>query len=90
MRLAVLSDVHGNLPALEAVLADIEAQADSSSLGEPDAYLVLGDLAAFCPWPSETLARLQELPEALFLQAGFALAAEPQAGPVYRRVLAPD
>ena len=68
MRLAVLSDVHGNLPALEAVLADIEAQADSSSLGEPDAYLVLGDLAAFCPWPSETLARLQELPEALFLQ----------------------
>ncbi|MBN1976096.1 MAG: metallophosphoesterase family protein [Anaerolineae bacterium] len=62
MRLAVLSDVHGNLPALEAVLADIEAQ------GEPDAYLVLGDLAAFCPWPSETLARLQELPEALFLQ----------------------
>ncbi|MBN1814778.1 MAG: metallophosphoesterase family protein, partial [Anaerolineae bacterium] len=48
--------------ALEAVLADIEA------LGEPDVYLVLGDLAAFCPWPSETLARLQALPEALFLQ----------------------
>lgn len=62
MRLAVLSDVHGNLLALEAVLTDIETQ------GEPDAYLVLGDLAAFCPWPSETLARLQELPEALFLQ----------------------
>jgi putative phosphoesterase len=62
MRLAVLSDVHGNLLALEAVLADIETQ------GEPDAYFVLGDLAAFCPWPSETLARLQELPEALFLQ----------------------
>jgi predicted phosphodiesterase len=67
MRLAVLSDVHGNLMALEAVLADIEAQADSG-LGEPDAYLILGDLAAFCPWPSETLARLRELPEALFLQ----------------------
>jgi predicted phosphodiesterase len=62
MRLAVLSDVHGNLLALEAVLADIETQ------GEPDAYLVLGDLAAFCPWPSETLARLRELPEASFLQ----------------------
>ena len=67
MRLAVPSDIHGNLPALEAVLADIEAQADSGP-GEPDAYLVLGDLAAFCPWPAETLARLQELPEALFLQ----------------------
>jgi predicted phosphodiesterase len=62
MRLAVLSDVHGNLLALEAVLADIEAQ------GELDVHLVLGDLAAFCPWPSETLARLQELPGALFLQ----------------------
>jgi diadenosine tetraphosphatase ApaH/serine/threonine PP2A family protein phosphatase len=48
--------------ALEAVLADIEAQ------GAPDAYLVLGDLAAFCPWPAESLARLQELPEVSFLQ----------------------
>jgi 3',5'-cyclic AMP phosphodiesterase CpdA len=61
-RFAVLSDVHGNLMALEAVLADIEAQ------GAPDAYLVLGDLAAFCPWPAESLARLQELPEVSFLQ----------------------
>ena len=62
MRLAVLSDIHGNLPALEAVLDDIQAQ------GEPDAYLILGDLVAFCPWPAETLARLRELPVALFLQ----------------------
>jgi predicted phosphodiesterase len=62
IRLAVLSDVHGNLLALEAVLADIEAQ------GTPDTYVVLGDLAAFCPWPTETLARLRELPEVLFLQ----------------------
>jgi predicted phosphodiesterase len=62
IRLAALSDVHGNLLALEAVLADIEAQ------GTPDTYVVLGDLAAFCPWPAETLARLQELPEVLFLQ----------------------
>jgi predicted phosphodiesterase len=62
MRLAVLSDIHGNLPALEAVLDDIKAQ------GKPDAYMVLGDLVAFCPWPAETLARLRELPVALFLQ----------------------
>jgi putative phosphoesterase len=62
MRLAVLSDIHGNLLALEAVLADVD------EVGVPDIYVVLGDLAAFCPWPSETLARLQELPEALFLQ----------------------
>ncbi len=56
MRIAVLSDIHGNLPALEAVLADVQAQ------GAPDAYWVLGDLAVFCPWPVETLARLRALP----------------------------
>jgi len=61
-RLAVLSDVHGNLPALEAVLADIREQ------GTPDGYWVLGDLAAFCPWPAETLARLRERPDVSFLQ----------------------
>ena len=62
MRLAVLSDVHGNLPALEAVLSDV------ATLGAPDAYWVLGDLVAFCPWPAETLARLRSLPTVSFLQ----------------------
>lgn len=62
MRLAVLSDIHGNLLALEAVLADVREQ------GEPDAYWVLGDLVAFCPWPSNTLARLRALPNAAFLR----------------------
>ena len=61
-RLAVLSDLHGNLPALEAVLADIEAQ------GRPDHTWVLGDLAVFCPWPAETLDRLRELPDIAFLR----------------------
>lgn len=62
MRLAVLADIHGNLPALEAVLADIQSQ------GTPDLCWVLGDLAAFCPWPSEAIARLRTLPNASFLQ----------------------
>lgn len=62
IRLAVLSDIHGNLPALEAVLADIDRQ------GRPDFYWVLGDLVAFCPWPGETLARLRSLPNVSFLQ----------------------
>ena len=62
MRLAVISDIHGNLPALEAVLSDLAAQA------APDAVWVLGDLVAFCPWPSETLARLREIPHADFLR----------------------
>jgi len=61
-RLAVLSDVHGNLLALEAVLADLAAQ------GAPDAVWVLGDLVAFCPWPAETLARLRALPDVALLQ----------------------
>jgi len=58
----LLSDIHGNLPALEAVLTDVQAQ------GTPDVYWVLGDLVAFCPWPAETLARLQALPNVAFLR----------------------
>jgi putative phosphoesterase len=61
-RLAVLSDVHGNLVALETILADIAAQ------GTPDATWVLGDLAAFCPWPAETLTRLRGIPNVALLQ----------------------
>lgn len=61
-RLAVLSDVHGNLRALEAVLDDLGRQ------DEPDAYWVLGDLAAFCPWPLETLKLLMTLPNVSFVQ----------------------
>lgn len=61
-RLAVLSDIHGNLSALEAVLSDIKSH------GAPDAYWFLGDLVAFAPWPAQTLARLRALPGADFLQ----------------------
>ena len=53
-RVAVLADVHGNLSALEAVLADIAR--------EPvDAVVLAGDLAAG-PWPRETLDRLLGMP----------------------------
>ncbi len=62
MRLAVLSDIHGNLLALQAVLDDMEAQ------GAPDVTWVLGDLSAFCPWPAETLGRLRAIPNVSFLQ----------------------
>ncbi|WP_263356173.1 metallophosphoesterase family protein [Acidicapsa ligni] len=47
-RIAVFSDVHGNLPALEAVLKAI----DSS---HPDVILCLGDLVDFAPWPNEVI-----------------------------------
>lgn len=49
MRCALISDVHGNLPALEAVLADI----DSRSF---DATYHLGDLVGYAPWPNEVVA----------------------------------
>jgi len=61
-RFAVLSDVHGNLLALEAILTDLQAQ------GVPDVTWVLGDLAVFGPRPVETLARLRALPDVAFLQ----------------------
>lgn len=58
MRLAVLSDIHGNLTALEAALADLETQ------GEIDRLWILGDLAAFGPRPAECIRRVFEVCEA--------------------------
>ena len=54
MRLAVISDIHGNLLALEAVLADIEARG-------VDAIVNLGDCVTSPLWPKETFDRLGEL-----------------------------
>ena len=52
--LALLYDVHGNLPALEAVLEDAEAAgARRFRLG--------GDYALFGPYPAETVKRLRTL-----------------------------
>ena len=53
MRIAALYDIHGNLPALEAVLAEIQKD-------RPDLIVVGGDVAAG-PMPAETIARLQAL-----------------------------
>ena len=53
MRIAVLSDVHSNLPALEAVLKDVDSQ-------RPDQALVAGDLVGYNPWPNEVLGILRE------------------------------
>jgi putative phosphoesterase len=51
MRVAVLSDIHGNLPALEAVLADVERES-------VDAIIVAGDSVSG-PWPDEVFDRLE-------------------------------
>lgn len=54
MRLAIISDVHGNLVALEAVLDDLAGRA-------PDAVVNLGDCVTSPLWPRETWALLQAL-----------------------------
>ena len=59
---ALLYDVHGNLPALEAVLTDIGAA------GGVDAYVLGGDYAMFGPWPRETVERLRELEPARWIR----------------------
>jgi predicted phosphodiesterase len=51
MRYALLSDVHANLPALEAVLRDADQH-------EPDAILHLGDLVGYAPWPDDVVRLL--------------------------------
>jgi putative phosphoesterase len=54
MRVAVLSDVHGNLRALEAVTEDLRRQA-------PDLVVHAGDLALNGPRPAEVVDRIREL-----------------------------
>ena len=52
MRLAFFSDIHANLPALEAVFEDLERRA-------PDMTFCLGDLVGYAPWPNEVAAAIR-------------------------------
>jgi len=53
MRIALISDIHANLPALEAVLADIAAR-------DVLATWHLGDLVGYGPWPNETVELIRQ------------------------------
>jgi predicted phosphodiesterase len=53
VRYALISDIHANLPALEAVLADIDARNDVG------ATYHLGDLVGYAPWPNEVVALIR-------------------------------
>ncbi|HUR91803.1 MAG TPA: metallophosphoesterase family protein [Gemmatimonadaceae bacterium] len=53
MRYALISDIHANLPALEAVLRHIAGSG-------PLATYHIGDLVGYAPWPNETVALLTE------------------------------
>jgi diadenosine tetraphosphatase ApaH/serine/threonine PP2A family protein phosphatase len=59
--LALLFDIHGNLPALEAVLDDARAAGAQR-------YLLGGDYAVFGGWPAETLARVRQLEDATWIR----------------------
>ena len=57
--LALLYDIHGNLPALEAVLADA---------ADAEEFLLGGDYATAGAWPRETVERLKELENATWIR----------------------
>jgi len=52
MKIALFSDIHANLPALEACLADIDKN-------EPDAVYCLGDLVGYNIWPNEVISEIR-------------------------------
>jgi predicted phosphodiesterase len=54
VKIALISDIHGNLGAFEAVLAEIDRE-------QPDQVVCLGDCLAEGPQPHEVLVRLREL-----------------------------
>ncbi|MBI4605058.1 MAG: metallophosphoesterase family protein [Planctomycetes bacterium] len=53
VRYAILSDIHGNLPALRAVLRHLETQ-------RIDAYVCLGDIVGYGAQPSECLYEIRK------------------------------
>lgn len=53
MRIALFSDIHANLPALEAVMNDMDKR-------QPDVVYCLGDLVGYAPWPNEVIRMIRE------------------------------
>jgi len=63
-KIAVLSDIHGNLSALEAVLADAKGEKATD-------YWILGDLVMLGPGSSDLLNQLRKLPNATFIKGNW-------------------
>lgn len=53
MKIALFSDIHANLPALEAVLQDIDQK-------NPDSIYCLGDLVGYNVWPNEVVREIRK------------------------------
>ena len=60
MKIALIADIHGNLVALETVLAEIERE-------QIDNIICLGDVAALGPQPHEVIERLRQLSSPVIL-----------------------
>lgn len=56
MRVGILSDIHGNLPALEAVLEDMPAV---------DSLVCAGDVVGYNPWPAACVDRVKKIADAV-------------------------
>jgi putative phosphoesterase len=64
MATGLLYDVHGNLPALDAVLEDARSVT-------VDRWVLGGDYASFGPWPAEVLERLGGLDDAVWVRGNW-------------------
>lgn len=62
--LALLYDIHGNLEALEAVLADAGRRGATR-------HFIGGDVTGLGPWPAETLARVRDLGDAVWIRGNW-------------------
>jgi len=61
MRLVILSDIHANVTALQAVVNDIK------NIGNVDAFACLGDLVNYGPRPNEVIEMMKELDKPLIV-----------------------
>ena len=52
-KIALISDIHGNLPALEVVLRELDRH-------NPDTWLCLGDIVGYGPFPAECIEIIRE------------------------------
>jgi predicted phosphodiesterase len=52
MRIALFSDIHANLPALQAFFKDVDQR-------KPDAIYCLGDLVGYNSWPNEVINEIR-------------------------------
>ena len=56
MKYAIISDIHGNFPAMQAVLKDVKGQGISS-------FIFAGDYCISGPWPDECIDAFRAIPE---------------------------